>query len=369
MKINNISDLKDFIDGCTLLGVGGGGNPEEGFRALKSVLEEKGSIEWIDVNQIDDNAIAICPFLMGSTAPLSTEKIKQRDDLELTTIKNPINLMNAVQEWENYTGKKVDVVVPIEVGGSNMPVPIAVAHKLNKITVDGDYAGRAIPEIFQTSLMLEDVPFCPGVSVDKYGNIAIIKEAISIRLAERMGKYLSQVAFGSTGMAGFPVNGKQLKRLLVRGSVSTAYKIGKMLKSTRDKQTELKFEMEKIGGKLVFKGKVVLKEGKDWDGYYIGFHTIEGEDDFRDERLKIFFKNENHIAWKNEKYVVSSPDLICCIEPNLVKPMRNNEINEGTYLEVYALPCHPVLRREEVLKWLCPRYFGFDSDYVPIQAK
>jgi len=363
MKIENVCELEDFIDGCALFGVGGGGNPEEGFRALKSALDEKGAIRWIDVERIDDNACAVCTFLMGSSAPMTPERAKRRDEAGLTEVKCPINLMNAILEWENYTGKKADVVVPIEVGGSNMPVPIAVAKKLDKTIVDGDFAGRAIPEIFQTTLSLEDVPFCPGTSVDKFGNVTIIKEVINVKLAERIGKHLSRVAFGSTGMAGFAVTGKQLKRLLVRGTVSRAFHLGKLLRSARDGKMPLCAAMEKKGGRFFFKGRVVDKKVSEEDNYYVGFTTIKGD---KGGSARIFFKNENHILWKNDNCIASSPDIISCINPETVKPVRNGDIGEGMPMEIYAFPCNPVLKEKKIFQTLCPRYFGFDLNYIPI---
>lgn len=365
-RIDNKEDLRDFIDGCTLLGSGGGGNPEEGFSTLSSALSESGPIEWVDVDEIDDDSIAICTFLMGSTAPLTEEKKKRMADLGLTHRKYPMNLINAVEEWEKYTGKKADIIIPLEVGGSNMPAPMAVAKKLGKTIVDGDYAGRAIPEIFQISLMLEDVDFCPAASVDKYGNICIIKEAISNSLAERIGKYLSEVAFGSTGLAGFPISGKQLKRLLIRGSVSKAFRLGKLLKAVRQGELTLQDAMEKEQGRLLIKGGVIKKDWRDEEGYYSGIYEIEGSGEFSGNNLKIYFKNENHIAWVNDEYVVSSPDLITCIDPLTVKAKVNETIELGTQLEVYAFPCDPILRESRVIKRLEPRYFGFDLDYKPL---
>lgn len=364
-KIENKEELRDFIDGCTLLGVGGGGNPEEGFAALAGILEETGSIEWKDVDNLSDDSIAICTFLMGSTAPLTEEKKKKMVELGLTKKKYPLNLANAVQEWENFMGKKVDVLVPLEIGGSNMPVPMAVAKRLGKTIVDGDYAGRAIPEIFQISLMMEDVKFWPAASVDKYGNICIIKDAISNELAERIGKYLSEVAFGSTGLAGFPVTGKQLKRLLVKGSMSKAMKIGMALREVREKGVSLEEKLKEFGGKLVFEGRVVKKDWKDEEGYYQGVHTIEGTRKFIGNKAEIYFKNENHIFWVDGNSVVTSPDLIANVNPANVKPLRNEEIEVGTYMQTFALPCDPILREEKVIKRLEPRYFGFNIDYKP----
>jgi DUF917 family protein len=362
-KIENTEDLRCFIDGCTLLGVGGGGNPEEGYAALEGILKEIGPIEWQDVADLDDDSIAICTFLMGSTAPLTEEKKNKMVELGLTEKKYPLNLANAVKEWEDYTGKKIDVIVPLEVGGSNMPVPMAVAKRLGKTIVDGDYAGRAVPEIFQISLMLEEVNFCPAASVDKYGNTCIIKESISNTLAERIGKYLSEVAFGSTGLAGFPITGKQLKRVLVRGSMSKAIKIGKALSRVRQGLSNFEDELAQFEAKVVFEGKVVKKDWKDEDGYYIGTHTVEGTNSYEGDKAEIYFKNENHVIWINGTSQVTSPDLIANINPDNIKPLRNEEIEVGTQILTIALPCDPILRKENVIKRLEPKYFGFDIEY------
>lgn len=365
-SISNIEEAKIFVDGCTLLGVGGGGNPEEGLKVLSEALEEKGEITWVNVDEVDDNAVAICTFLMGSTAPLTEEKEKQMVTLGLTDKKYPKNMMNAVIEWEAYTNKKVDIIVPLEVGGSNLPIPMAVAKMLDKSIVDGDYAGRAIPEIFQISLMTEDVNFCPAVSFDKYGNICIMKEAISLTLAERIGKYLSEVAFGSTALAGFPVTGKQLKRLLVRGSVSKAYEVGKLLDQAKKDKSRLTSLLETVGMQRIFRGTVIKKEWEDEAGYYMGIHTLKGIQNFEGHELKMYFKNETHIVWIDGEYKVSSPDLICTIEPNLIKPLRNDDIIEGHEIEIYVSGCNPILKSEQVIKYLEPKYFGFDIEYKEI---
>ncbi|MEA4986475.1 MAG: DUF917 domain-containing protein [Anaerovorax sp.] len=365
-SIKTLNEAKIFIQGCTFLGVGGGGNPEEGLKVLTKALEKKGEISWIDVDDISDDAIAICTFLMGSTAPLTKEKEQQMIELGLTDKKYPANMLNAIDEWEKYTGKKVDVVVALEVGGSNLPLPMSVARLLDKTIVDGDYAGRAIPEIFQISLMKENINFCPAVSFDKYGNVCIMKDAISLTIAERIGKYLSEVAFGSTALAGFPITGKQLKQLLVRGSITKANKIGTLLEQAKKQPENLSKLLAQENMKKIFKGKVCKKDWKDEGGYYIGIHTLEGIDEYDGKQLKMYFKNETHIAWIDEEYVVSSPDLICTIEPNEIKPLRNDDIVLEQEIEVYILPCDPVLKDKKIIKYLEPKYFGFNIDYKPI---
>lgn len=365
-KISSLEEAKIFVQGATLLGTGGGGFPQEGLRVLKEALDSKGSIEWQDVEDISDDAVAICTFLMGSTAPMTAEKEQQMEKLGLTNKAYKTNMMNAIEEWEKYTGKKVDIVVPLEVGGSNLPAPMAVATMMGKKIVDGDYAGRAIPEIFQISLQKEDINLCPAVSFDKYGNINIMKSAISLTIAERVGKYLSEVAFGSTAIAGFPISGKQLKRLIVKGSVSQAYRAGELIEEAKKDPQKLDELLSELGMTKIFSGTVTKKDWEDEGGYYMGYHYMDGEAEYEGKKLKMYFKNETHIVWIDDEYIVSSPDLICTIEPDTLQPLRNDDIEVGTKISVYQKACNPILKDESIRKYIEPRYFGFEMDYKPI---
>lgn len=81
-------------------------------------------------------------------------------------------MARAVEELVNYTGKRIRAIVPVELGGSNTAVPIAVVSSLNLAIVDGDFAGRAVPEISQCTPSLSDKSIYPISSVDGYGNIS-----------------------------------------------------------------------------------------------------------------------------------------------------------------------------------------------------
>lgn len=364
-KIRSLEEAAIFVQGATFLGTGGGGMPNEGLRVLGETLEKK-EIEWIDVDEIEDEATAICTFLMGSTAPMTEEKEAEMEKLGLVDRIYPTNMMNAIKEWEAFTGKNVDVVVPLETGGSNLCAPLAVAAAMGKTIVDGDYAGRAIPEIFQISLQKENIPLCPAVSFDKFGNISIMKSAINLPVAERMGKMLSEVAFGSTAIAGFSISGAQLKRLLIRGSVSMAYKVGEIIEQSKKVPDSLEENLKSVDFKKIFSGICIKKDWKDEDGYYSGIHHLQGTGEYEGDVMEIFFKNEHHIVWKNGTYIVSSPDLICTIEPESLKPLRTDDIIEGTQIDVYQKACNPILKEYDIRKYIEPKYFGFDLDYKEI---
>ena len=146
-ELKSVTDIEDFVRGCTFLGTGGGGSPEEGVSLLTDTLESGKKIQWVDVSDIDDKAWVTSPAGMGSIAPVTEEKKKMFAQLGLSERKVKRMLVDAVRELEEYLKSSIDIIVPVEIGGGNTPVPLDTAAQLGKLTVDGDYTGRAIPEV------------------------------------------------------------------------------------------------------------------------------------------------------------------------------------------------------------------------------
>ncbi|GAJ10739.1 unnamed protein product, partial [marine sediment metagenome] len=128
-----------------------------------SELEKGKEVGWIDIDDISDDDLTACPFLMGSIAPHTEQTIKEMASFGLGTVKNKQKdcLAIAIQELSNYTGKKVNALIPIELGGANTPGCIAAGLITGIPTIDGDYTGRAIPEISQTTPYLHDKSLLP----------------------------------------------------------------------------------------------------------------------------------------------------------------------------------------------------------------
>lgn len=370
--LKNRQEIEDFVRGCTFYGTGGGGLPENGIDSLVSELEKGKEIGWIDINDISDDDLTVCPFLMGSIAPHTEEAIKEMASLGLDTVKNKQKdcLAIAIKELSNYTGKKVDALIPIELGGANTPGCIAAGLITGIPTIDGDYTGRAIPEISQTTPYLYDKPLLPITTVDAWGNICIIKHSTSYPVAERIGKLLSAASYGLTGDAGFLMTGKEVKEVIIPGTLTECYNIGKLIRETRETGKDPITEITKsLGGWVISRGKVVKKEWEDRVGYYWGTHTISGEGEFKGDTTKIWFKNENHICWKNDEVLVTSPDIIIVVDVVTGEPLANPKISEDDNVAVIGLKARPVFRSEKGIGILGPKAFGFDYDYVPIENR
>ncbi|MGB9792308.1 MAG: DUF917 domain-containing protein [Thermacetogeniaceae bacterium] len=365
-------DVEDFVRGCTFYGTGGGGLPEKGIESLLSELEQGKEVGWIDVNELPDDALTVCPFLMGSIAPHTPEVIEEMKRFGLTTpiydYKN--TLAKAIMELSLYTGKKIDAVVPIELGGANTPSALAAGLVNGIPTVDGDYTGRAIPEIPQTTPYLFGKTLWPISSVDAWGNVSIIKDVINYAMAERIGKLISTAAYGLTGDAGFLMPASEMKKVIIPGTLTECYNVGKMIREAREAGKDPVQEVTNaLGGWILIKGKVTGKEWEDRVGYYWGTHTITGEGEYANDVVKIWFKNENHVCWKNDEVIVTSPDIITVVNADTGEPIANPTLSIGDHVAVIGLKARSVFRSQKGIDILGPRAFGFDFDYVPIEER
>ncbi len=269
------------------MGTGGGGDPAIGLKFLLGNLIEGREIKWIDVDQVADDTWTCTPFYMGSIAPPSPDAKKRMKQLGLVERKYENSLINAIKQLEKYKGVSIQVIVPAELGGINTPSPLDAAARLGLAAVDGDYAGRAIPEIGQATPVLYGKKLCPITSVDTWGNTCIIDDAVNYDVAEAIGKMISTVAYGLCGQSGFTMPGREMKEAVVQGTLTECLKLGAAIRKAREKGANpVQAAVEAINGWLLFKGKVSKKEWEDRQGYMYGVHAFKGIDEYRGQHSK-----------------------------------------------------------------------------------
>jgi len=368
VKIKSDQEIEDFIRGCTFMGTGGGGDPKDGIAWLQGVRDDDLEISWVDHSEIPDEAWTVCPFLMGSIAPLTEETQKKMQRLGLTRDAYKSIQAECVSLLEDHMGVKVDAIVAIELGGSNTAGAVGAAARLGIAAVDGDYTGRAIPEVPQTTPYLAGLPLWPISSVDKYGNLAVIKESTGYEMAERIGKFIAAASFGLAGQAGFLFKGKEMKKVVIPGTLTKCLEIGRSIRTSREAgQDPVKAIVRDLNGWLLFEGEVSKKEWEDNEGYYWGTHTFEGHEAFKGSEYKIWFKNENHMSWLDGRAHVSSPDMIIVVDRETGEPFMNADLAEGHRVAVVGLRAIEQFRSEKGLGILGPGHFGFDPTYTPIE--
>ncbi len=367
-KLSTTQDCEDFIRGCLFMGTGGGGGADWGAEVLRSALEEGLSIEWVDISDIPDQVWTCTPYGMGSIAPLSDETRAEIKRLGLVDRYGRRAMEVAVRELGEYAGVEIGAIVPAELGAGNTPSPLITGVRMGIPVVDGDYAGRAIPEEMQGTPYLYEKDSFPLASVDPWGNVVILKEAVSPHMLERIGKMVSVAAYGLCFMAATLLRGDEMKKIVVPGTLTMSLELGRTIRQAREQgEDPVEAAITFTDGWLLFSGEVTKKDWEDREGYMFGTTHIQGADDYHGHTLKVWFKNENHVSWLDDEPFVCSPDLVTIVDRETGEGITNNLLAAGQQVAVIGVKGLEAFRSERGLGGAGPRYFGFDIDYLPIE--
>jgi DUF917 family protein len=349
--LSTMQDCEDLIRGCLFMGTGGGGSAEESREVFTAALEEGLKIEWVDVDDIPDDAWTVTPYGMGSIAPLSPETEEEIARLGLVDRLGHRAMEVAVREIEQHAGVKIGAIVPVELGPDSTPTPL-------------------VPEEMQGTPYLYDKKGWPFTSVDRWGNVCIVKEVCSHYMMERIGKMLSVAAYGGCDMAAYLLVGREMKEIVVRGTLTKSLELGRTIRQARERgEDPVLASLEFTGGWLLFEGEVVKKEWEDREGYMLGTTYIEGKGEFKGHTFKVWFENENQVSWLDDEPFVTSPDLVVIVDRKSGEGITNTLLDAGQEVAVIGIKGLEAFRSERGLGGAGPRYFGFDIDYVPIEER
>ncbi len=366
--LTTLQDCHDFISGCLFMGTGGGGGIEWGLGMLEGALADGLTLEWTDLEDIPDDVMTCTAYGMGSIAPKGEETTRAIEALGLADRLGDDAMTTAVRELGEYIGSPIGVVVPAELGAGNTPAPLVTAMRLGVICVDGDYAGRAIPDEMQGMPYLAGKTSHPMASVDRWGDVVIVKEAANPFMFERIGKMLSIAAHGSCYQAATLLLASEMKEIVVPGTLTTSLALGRSIREAREAgEDPIAAAIDATGGHLLFEGRVTAKDWEDRDGYMFGTTTIEGNGRSAGHTLKVWFKNENHVTWLDDEPWICSPDLVTIADRTTGEGFTNTLIDAGAEVAVVGIRGLEAFRSERGLSCAGPRYFGFDIDYRPIE--
>jgi uncharacterized protein len=360
-------DCDDLVTGCTFMGTGGGGSAELGRQLLRTGLESGLTLEWTDASDLPDELWTCTTYSMGSIAPETKQTERARAALGLRPAVDA-GLERAVRELGAYTGLHIGALVPVELGAENTPAPLAAAMRLGIPLVDGDYAGRAVPEEVQGTPYLHEKPSHPLVSVDPWGDVVVLKEACSPLMLERIGKMLTVAAHSHCFVAATLLPASEMKQIVVRGTITRSFELGRAIRRARRAGGDpVAAALDVTGGWLLFRGRVAGKDWEDRDGYMLGTTTIEGRGEWSGRTLAVWFKNENQVSWLDGEPWVTSPDLVVLADPKTGEGYSNPGLAPGDEVVAIGIRGLDGFRSEQGLAGAGPRYFGFDVDYVPIE--
>jgi DUF917 family protein len=367
-------ECEDLVRGLCFRGTGGGGSPARGLQLLDHQLELGRDIRWVDLGSLPDTAWTVTVAGMGGRtghggseeelAALGCSKEKH-DALGLAVA--------AVRALEESEGVKVEAIVPGETGGSAVPSAIAAALEFGVPVVDGDYAGgRAIPEVPQALPELAGVPVYPMSFVTRWGDVVILKDTVSSAMADRIGRMITVASYGAVGFSWYLMQAKQVRGVVAMDTLSKALHVGRTIREAREKGSDPVIEAaHAVGGWVLFEGQITDTEIADEESFAfgMGIHKMKGLGHQEGHTLNIWYKNEYHVSWLDDKPFVTSPDCMIIVSRHTGEPAISYDFHVGDEVSLIGRQAHEAHRTEKGIRALGPRHFGFDIDYVPIEQR
>lgn len=372
-RLASRTDVEDFVHGLVLFGTGGGGGPAAPvIDRLVSALDAGSPVGWTDVDDLPVDAWTFSVAGVGGKLPPEgpDPTVLRRTGLDRYAYADSQEMqLAAARRLTELYGVQPGAVVAVELGSSNTVNPMLVAVALGIPLVDGDYCGRAKPEIQQSTLEIEGRGVWPLVFVDRWGDIVHIPDAVSAAMVDRIGRHLCSAALGGVAVARALLPAREARIALVRGSCEAAFQAGRVLRQARaDGQDPVRAVTEHLGGAHLFDGMVVSTDEDPESGYqfHLCTHHLIGTGRFGGRRCAVWVKNEHHIVWVDGVAAVTSPDIIALLDRGSGRPLTNHEVVPGQAVAVIAAPpLDPRWRSSKGIELLGPRAFGFDLDYLP----
>ena len=359
MKLT-VKDLVDVGRGAAFLGTGGGGDPYVGRMLATSAIQEFGMPEIVEPDDLADDA-EVCTVAMLGAPTVLIEKAACGDDVDLV-----------ISRLEKYTGKKMDAILPVEIGGVNSMLPIMAAARSGLPLVNADGMGRAFPEIQMVSFNVYGVSCTPLVVADDHLNTLVV-ETGSAKRAEDLVRVVSIEMGCSVILSSYPMTGADVKRTAVKGTMTLALEIGRAIARGRHSGNPVDELVNYLRTteyynqcKVLFDGKVTDLRRETTRGFAIGHCQIAALDG-SGRTMEVTFQNEHVVAREDGKVRAIVPDLICMVDSETAEPIPVEALKYGQRIKVLGVSAPPILRTPESLAIMGPQAFGLDEPFVRLE--
>ncbi|CAF4294392.1 unnamed protein product [Rotaria sp. Silwood2] len=345
-------DIEYIAYGVGILGCGGGGEPyHTKLSCLEMLNKSNGMIRVISPASLHPllDLAAIVGFMGAPT--VSYEQLPSGNECLL-----------AISTVEEYLSRKVTSVFCGEMGGANGLRGLLVAASKQVPCVDCDNMGRAFPRLDQNLPFIRGQNVTPTCLCDVHGR-AVLYTQETVQDAHELEETLRKECTKMGLRGGFclpPLTGDQVQKYTVHHSLSLAWFLGKAKFSHHNNVIQAVAQAGH-GQIVVADGKVVSVERNTGAGFARG-HVIV---DVEGRMLTIDFQNENLVARFEDNILASVPDLITLVEQDSGEPLSTETVKYGCRVSVLVLPASETMSTQEALKYVGPRAFGYDHDYIP----
>ncbi|SIT72914.1 DUF917 domain-containing protein [Edaphobacillus lindanitolerans] len=349
----NRQQAEDILFGACILGAGGGGSLSEGLGLIKRLYGNGRSVQIVDVEDVGDNWLVVSPYYVGSVAPPTKEAM---DKLSGISEREGNPSVFATRALEEYLGCPVDGICATELGG-NTAWAMDVAAEMNLPLVDGDPAGRAVPDLAHTSFNVHGASITPFALANRYGEHLIVQSVANHDRADQIARSFAMNSGNFSGICDHPLNGKRFKEVVIPGTLSRAKKIGGARRNATEMgKNPIEAIVEADEGWLIVSGTIMRAEWVDANGF------IEGEVLIRchktDRIFAVNFLNENMTVECNGNLIGIIPDILSILDAATGMPILNPSCREGMEVALIRFTSPEIWTTAEGMAVFGPRYIG-----------
>jgi len=351
------SEIEPLALGAWILGTGGGGSPYKNYLNVRKLYREGKRCRLMDPMELADDDRVVVVSNMG--APLVGQE----------RLTDPRTQVRAIEVLEDYIGAKFRAIMSVEIGGGNGLQPLLPAAVMDLPVVDADAMGRAFPEAQMTSFAIADLPMFPLSLVDIRDNEVIVARAASWKWMERISRKVCTEVGSIAATCKAPRTGREVKQFGILYTTTKAIGLGQAVMAARKAHADpIQAILEREGGKLIFRGKIVDIARRTTEGFLRGIARIDGLDDWRGAQMQLDFQNEFTVGTIDGTPRVMTPDLICVLDTVSGEAIGTETLRYGQRVTVIALPAPPILLSPKGLEHVGPRAFGYDLEFRSVFA-
>lgn len=304
-------DLEQIVGGACFLASAGGGTYTSGMNLASRFGDTdyypQNTVRLVEVEEVEDEKFGVMVAYIGS--PENMEEIYY-----------PIEIVQAVRQLEKQKGP-ISYILPAEIGAISTIAACTTAAKLGISVVDGDGAGRAVPELSMTTYSLHRKDVNPVFMASQEENSYIclsIADGTSETAASEVEKFvrptLEVPCFGQkAGLAMWVLSGAEIKEVIhSRNTLHGCLELGQYIREHN--KEELFKKVRKMGygqprSHIGTGASICTSVG---GGFDTGKLTFTTDGNVEENNITVLFQNESLIAWDSNRSdpLTTAPDLI-----------------------------------------------------------
>lgn len=310
-----LAQLPALARGYALLGSGGGGTTT----MLELVLSDpsRWPITVFDVDELDPDLPCLGAAFVGSTMLLG-ERLPGSAPFA--------PLIAAAERW---LGEPARAVCSLEGGGLNALAPFTLAD--DRIVVDADLTGRAVPGLDQMSLLVDGVPGVIATCDTGAGGVMLVKTDRPPDLERVIRSAIVQAGgVGGTVFAGFTVG--DLAEHAIQGGVARALGLGTAFDAHR--AAALPELARALGGRLLAEGRITAVE-PDLRDPHVNVVAVDGRGG---EVHRLVTRSETLACVTDGRLVAAAPEIIVVLDAVSREALEVTDLTMSRTVAVIELP-------------------------------